>query len=99
MKLTIGDGKKVELEIDKGQLHDVPLYEFSRRPIKALLDGHGQPVKVSDGGTKFYALPVGVYEAMVAQIQKSIEASDIAGDTSENEGSPFMVEDLTKLIR
>ena len=99
MKLIIGDDKKIELEVERGKLLDVPLYEFSRRPIKALLDGHGQPVKVSDGGTKFYALPVGVYEGMVAQIQKSIETSNVDGDDSQSQDSPFMVEDLTKLIR
>jgi hypothetical protein len=69
MKIKVGQSKKIEVETESGSLHEVDLYQFSRRPVKSLFEGHGQPVKVSDGGVPiFFALPSGVYYALIEQV-------------------------------
>lgn len=98
MKLTIRDtGQTIDIEVEGDKLHEVSLYDFSRRPIKALFDGHGQPVKVVDGGTKFYVLPVGVYEAMVSELESKDVIDVESQDISEDATNILDLNDINKL--
>ena len=70
MKVRIGNTITLPFETDQAKLKEVELYNFSRRPVKALLDGHGQPVKVHDAGQPiFYIIPAGMYEALTEFIE------------------------------